>query len=842
MVGALAWRSVRARKGRALLNALGIVLGVALFFSVLSLSSTIVSTFENLFTSVYGETDLIVTGGANAQGTLAEDLLEKVQRIDGVQTAVPAVGSTMSRVRSGASPGQKDQVFADGSRPGDPDLNGAEMISGERGGDGLALDSGWAKAQGIEIGDRVRFATTTGVHRLEVTGIFRFASGVEFGGQGFGSLSLEQARKLFAIPRGYTQIGVKVARGRSVEAVRKAVEDVVPRGADVNTPSDIADTINDQIRGFNVILWFFAAMSLFVGGFLILNSFNMTVAQRLREIGMLRTLGASRALIRRMILLEAVILGLLGALLGLVVGFLLTKLMVWLVSSIGFPIGAIDFPVSALVVAPLLGVVATLLGALRPAVRASLIPPIQAVLVEHRARPLRLVRRLSAGVVMTLLGLVGVFVLAASEDSGTPVVLIGVLGVVLLFAGVIMLGPVVVPQLVRAIAWPLRRVLPVEAGIATGSAQGNPARTASTASGLMIGIALVAAIGSIGSSFIGTISDDLDKAMRTDFTVQPRGAPGGPQPSIAADALAEVQALPGAGEATGAKMLFVTRGAAEGLMIYAVDPKAIGHFTVPQYDSGEAATVNSELVGGGITLPKGFADSKHLKVGDPFPLEGPRGSTRPKIVGLVRGTSLEASSVVMSLKTFDDLYGVDGYSRILVLADRAENRGELERGLNRMLERRYPAFESLSNQQIKQQVKDQINQIFSIFYVIMVIAILVSLLGVVNTLLMSVLERTREIGLLRAIGSNRWQVRRMIAVESLLITAAGAVLGLVVGMALGWAFVRGISMGETQAAFHPPVAVIIAVAILSVLAGLLAAVGPARRAARMNVIESLSYE
>lgn len=443
---------------------------------------------------------------------------------------------------------------------------------------------------------------------------------------------------------------------------------------------------------------------------------------------------------------------------------------------------------------------------------------------------------------MTVLGLLGVFTLAASSDTPPPVIAAGVIGVILLFTGVILIGPVIVPWLVRAMAWPLAKVLPIEGRIARDNARSNPTRTASTASGLMIGIALVAAIGSIGSSFIGTISDDLDKELKNDFTIQPRGAQGGPQATIAQSALAQIRALPATGEATGVQTVYLSKGEAENQLVYAVDPKLHAQFASPQVESGNAATVDAQLADGAVTLSTGFAESKGLKVGDKLKLEGPQGSAQLPIAALLKGNSVEASSVVMSLESFKQLFGSAGFANILVIAKTPDQRPQLAKQLDNLLATEYPAFESLSNQQVKDQIKSQINQVFSIFYVIMLVAILVSLLGVVNTLLMSVLERTREIGLIRAIGSSRWQVRRMIVAESLLITTAGAVLGLIVGMALGWAFVRGIASGDVNADFHPPIAVIFGVALLAVIAGLFAAIPPARRAAKMNVIDALSYE
>jgi putative ABC transport system permease protein len=845
MVRALAWRSVSARKGRALLNGLGIVLGVALFFSVLSLSQTIVSTFDELFTSVYGDTDIAVSAGANGEGTLDESLLGKIQKVDSVDVAVGAVASTISHIRKdGKAPGQKDQVFVGGSPVGSPDLSGSKTLSGssELIPGQLQLDSGWAEANNLKVGDSAKFATATGIHSFKISGIFQIGSGIQFGGQGFGATDIETAREIFDVPTGYSTIDVKVRNGRSVAETQKQIEAVAGSGVQVNTPGEIADQINSQLQGFNIILYFFAAMSLFVGGFLILNSFNMTVAQRLREIGMLRTLGASRKLIRRMILLEAAILGFLGAAIGILLGLLLTNLMVAMVSRIGFPIGDIKYSPAAFIIAPILGIVATILGALRPAIRASHIPPIQAVLVEHRSKELAHGKRLVGGSVMTILGLLGVFTLASSSDTPPPIIAAGVLGVILLFTGVIMIGPVIVPWLVRAMAWPLSKVLPIEGRIAADNARSNPTRTASTASGLMIGIALVAAIGSIGSSMIGSVSDDLDKQLKNDFTVQPRGAQGGPQPSISARALDQIRALPATGKATGVKTMYMTKGDAENQLVYAVDPALHMDFSTPQVEQGDAGALSKELAAGSVTISKTFAKSEGLKVGDKLKLEGPRGSAELPIAALLSGNSMEASSVMISQEKFTELFGSGGYTNILVIAKSPDDRDALAAQLDKLLASDFPTFESLSNQQVKDQIKSQVNQLFSIFYVIMLVAILVSLLGVVNTLLMSVLERTREIGLIRAIGSSRWQVRRMIVAESLLITTAGAILGLAVGMALGWAFVRGIASGDVNVSFHPPVAVIVGVALLTVIAGLFAAIPPARRAAKMNVIDALSYE
>lgn len=847
MIRSLAWRSVRARKGRAVLNAAGIVLGVALFFSVLSLSKTIVSTFDELFSSVYGDTDLIIAGDDGA-GTVKSELLSKVQSTNGVEEVQAVVFNVMALVVDGkVSKNTADQLYTNGVDPAAPDLAGAEIVDGksEFSGNDIQLDEGWAAENDLEPGDKVSFATPTGVHDFVISGIFKIGEGLDFGGSGFGVITEELAREVFDVPTGYSEIDIALESGADLETVRADLESFLPEGVEAKTPSDVSDDINAQIQGFNIILYFFAAMSLFVGGFLILNSFNMTVAQRLREIGMMRTLGSSRKIIRRMILIEALLLGILGSLLGIVIGLLLSQLMVKLVSSIGFPVGSVKFSTEAFIIAPILGVTATLFGALRPAVRASRIPPIQAVLTEHRAEALNLKRRLSVGSVMVALGLAGVFVLASATSFPTPVLLAGAFGVIFLFSGVIMLGPIVVPWLVRGLSWPLRKLTPIEGRMAADSAKANPVRTASTASGLMIGIALVAAIGSLGSSFIGSISDDLDKELKNDFSIalSTFGGGGGPQQTISANALDKVLELPETKDATGTKFLFATTGYAKNYSIWSLDPAKHSAFANPEYvDDIPVVEVDKKLAEGEVTVPEPLAKGKKTKVGDTITLEGPRGSKTVRVAALQTGSSLEAQSIVMSDDTWNEIYGIDGFSQILVTAKSPEQRAALEKSLNALVESDYPTFEVLSNEEIKKQIENQINQVFSIFYVIMLVAIIVSLLGVINTLLMNVLERTREIGVIRAIGASRRQVKRLIRFESLLLTTAGSILGLAVGMALGYAFVRGIAASGQEVAFHPPVGAIVLVAILAVIFGVLAALIPARRAAKMNVIEAVSYE
>ncbi|MGH2906690.1 MAG: ABC transporter permease [Solirubrobacterales bacterium] len=845
MIRSLAWRSITSRKLRAALNGIGIILGVALIFSVISLSQTIVSTFNGLFDDIYGATDVIISG-QDSSGTISAATLEEVRSTGGVESVSTTVSTPMTLVRNGtAGSKQKDQVYAAGIIPSEPDLTGAKTVQGRdvKSGDEIQLEEGFVKDNGFKVGETLKLATQSGIRSFTLVGVVRFASQVNFGGSGLAAIPQATAREITGVNTGYSEIDVKIKGSANVDDVQTALEGVVGRGITVDTPTQKSEDITSDIQGFTGILYFFAGMALFAGGYLILNSFNMTIAQRLREIGMLRTLGASRKQIRRMILWEALLLGVLGSIIGILLGLLLTHGLTSLLSAVGFPLGAIEYPPGAFIAAPLVGLAATLFGALRPAIRAGRIAPIRAVLAEHGNEPVRSGRRVVIGSICVLLGLAGVFTLASSDGSSGSL-FAGALGVILLFTGTIWFGPLIVPPIIRVLSFPLRKLWPIEARLAADSSKSNPVRTASTASGLMIGIALVGAIGTLGASFIGSLSKDLDKEIKTDFTVQPKAfGGGGPQATISPDAIAQIKALPGVKLASGNRSLYLTDGFDGGSWsAYSYDPASHLMFSSPDYKGGTATEVNAKVEAGEVTLPESLLKSKKLSVGDTVKLSGPRGEASFRVAGTLSSNSLEASAISMSNASFDKLFGIPGYSQIEVLAKTPEDRKAASAAINGLLAKSYPTFESLSNEQIKKQIKDQINQFFSIFYAIMIVAILVSLLGVVNTLIINVIERTREIGVLRAIGSSRLQVRSVITQESLLLTSAGAVLGLVVGMILGYMFVKGISSSSINAQFHPPIAVIVGVAILAVIAGLLAAILPARRAAHMNVIEAVSYE
>jgi len=850
-LSSLAIRQVRARRLRSLLTAAGIVLGVGMILGVLLLTATIHRTFSDLFDSVYGRTDLIVSGvgGDSLRGAM----LARVRRTPEVAEAQGAVTGVFTLVDSSgaASSDSSSRLNVAGERAAAARLSDSHLLAGRQARRGLeiALQESWADAHSVELGGRVALATPSGVKRLRVVGLFQFSSGLDFGGQGFGRIPLPPSRDLMDKRRVFDEIDLVVDGGEETIAnVQRELRGELPGGVEVKTPDNKSENVEQQLQAFNVILYFFAAMALFVGGFLIFNSFNMTVFQRTREIGILRALGAGRWAITRSVLFEAVALGLLGAVLGLGMGAALALGLVQLMRALDFPVGNLAFSTFAPIAAVITGLLTAVLGALRPAQRAGQTDPIRAVLGTEGLRARLRARRAVVGAVLIGLGLAGAFWLGAADETTAMVAAAGMLGTIAIFFGIALVAPFVIRPLVSALSWPLRRAFPVEGRLAADAARSDPGRTAATATALMIGLALVVAVNSLGVSFLKSIDDEFDRDFARDLTVQPRGLnPGaGPQQTIAKGLRSRLARIPQAAVVANERFLYTPH--LPGPSGKKGDGLLFGF--APQYEKVDETDIDGasrseayrRIDNGWVTVGRGWADETGLDVGDPITLRGPAGRTRTRVAGIVNTVIFGGQTVGMSLKTIRHVYGVTSDSELALKATSAAARPVLRRRVERIVRRDYPNLAVLSNDELKSNVENQVNRQFGIFYAIVGVAIFASLFGIVNTLTMSVIERTREIGVLRALGASRWQVRRSIADESLVIGLIGAVLGVAVGAGLGYALLRGLSSGIPGVEYRPPVATIVPVGLAGILLGLVASILPARRAARLDVIRAISYE
>jgi putative ABC transport system permease protein len=726
-------------------------------------------------------------------------------------------------------------------------VEGRKIASGRE----IMVEQNWARDRGYDVGDRVRVAGPTGQTTLPIIGIFKLTSSLNVGGLGYAAMPLAAARREFDQPQGWMQISVAALDRGDVEPLKRRIEQVVGRGANVQTPGEVSDQVSEQLAGLNMVLYFFSGVALFVGGFLILNSFNMTVLQRMRELGMLRTLGASRRMATASVLTEALIVGALGTLLGLALGLGLASGLISLMRGMGVPVGTLEVTPSAAITAAVIGIVVTLLGAFWPAHRASRVSPIRAVVGDAQGRSSVSKRRLAVALALFLPGLWfgGSFWFGGESETGGLAAYGGIVMTMAMFAGMAIAAPFVILPIVRWLALPLRRVLPTGGRLAADSLLSNPLRTAATAVALTIGLSVVVVNSSMSASFVGTIEDQVDKAFARDFTVQAQGftIEQGGGPGVPRSVEKAVDAMPETGtvapiRAMSLELPGVKSGSEQGIAI-GVDPARQPSVDGTEFQGISQSKAYQGLERGGVLLGRAYAVKAGLERGDTLALVGPGGRRRAEVVGIIDAIGAMAGMEMrLSLDTMRRVYGDYQPAELAVEARSADTRPALETKIAALLDRSYPNLEMQSAADAKKEVGDEINRTFNMFNAIVIIAIVVSLLGVINTLAMSVIERTREIGVLRALGASRWQVRSTMLDESLMITIAGAAVGIAAGTLISIAWLRGLDEILPGMSFHFPGPIALAVAVAAVVLGVAAAILPARRAARLRVIEALTYE
>jgi putative ABC transport system permease protein len=845
---AVALKGVAGRKVRALLTALAIVIGVTMVSGTLVLTDTIQKGFDGVFGASYEQTDAVIAGkeivkdSQSGAATVPESLLTRVRALPEVQAAggtIAPIASNRAEIfgRDGKAVGSGGAPqFGLGNDASLPQFSPLKLKTGEwpEGSRQVVLDADTAAAQRFAVGDTVTVATLGAKHRFKVTGIATFGGLDSLGGATIAIWDLPTAQALLDKRGRFDGISIAAKDGTSPAELIRAVQPLVPASLEVKdseqqAAADAKDTnvIVDAIRYF---LLGFGAIALFVGAFVIFNTLSITVAQRTREFATLRTLGASRKQVMRSVVIEGVVIGLLASVIGLFAGFGLAKLL----TAIGgdLPEAGMVFALRTVLVSLALGTVITVLATIVPARRATRVPPIAAVREGSTLPPSRFAAHsLKTAVIVTAASLAAICVGAFASGLATlAVVLLLGIGILGLFVGVAFAAPHMVKPLTRLVGLPARRSGGVAGELANANSVRNPSRTASTAAALMIGLTLVTVVAVLGAGMRNTVESAVTDQVTAPYILD--GSDGEPFQAAEGDALARVPGVTAASHVRFDKALVARKEQP----VTGVDPATIARFYRFDWTDGSDAAV-AQLGADGALVTQTYADDHDLAVGDRLAIQTASGA---KLTAVVRGIydppEIEQmlGPISITQQAFDKVFpqpenlftfldaGTSAH-RALTAASADFSDADVHTGA---------AFASDYTQGFASFLR--------FLYVLLAFSVVVSLFGMVNTLVLSVFERTRELGMLRTIGMTRRQARRMIRHESVITALIGAALGLPLGVFLAGLVTQALS--QYDIAFSIPLPELVAFTIIAILAGLAAAIMPARRASRLNVLDALHYE
>lgn len=834
----VALRGLLAHKGRLLATFLAVALGVAFIGGVLVLTDTMNTSFDDLFADVYKGTDAVVRSSetidsgfeGEVRGDVDEGLLDTVR---GVSTVTDAEGDVQGYVQMIGSDGEA--VGASGFGP--PTFGGnwpdVEALNPWRLRDGVApdaagqvvVDAGTASAQGYKVGDTVTVQTEQGVGSNTLVGIAGFGTADSPAGASYVLYTTEEAQDLVGQAAKFSAISVVAADGVSQDEVVRDLQAVVGDGIQVISGEEITEEsqsdLKSQLSFLTIALVAFAVIAVVVGAFVIYNSFSIVVAQRTREMALLRAVGASRRQVRRSVLLEAVAVGLLGSVAGFVLGLGIASLLV-VVMQIE---GSLVIAPTAVVVSLLVGVVVTAVSALLPARQASRVPPVAAmreVAIDTSGRSLV---RFGVGLALIVLGCAGTVVGVAQSDM----TLVG-LGIFAAFAGVIVAGPGLAQPVSEVVGWPLSRFRGVTGSLARENAGRNPKRSAVTAYALMIGVGITSFFLIVNASLRASIDKVLDETFTADFIIQAGlsgqlGLPEGVADSVRA--LSDVQTVVEVRQAP-------ARVDNDSTVVVGTSPDAFNLFGLDVEEGSDA------LGAGQVVVLDDAADKDGLSVGSTIDATFLNSGTAQLAVAGIYTTSTESSSLGDYVVGIDELASlVPDSSDSMVLVKLAD--GVSVSQAQPIVEdavKPYGTAEVHTLDDYKKVIGSSLDLILNMILGLLAFAFVIAALGIANTIALSVLERTRELGLLRAVGMSQRQVRSAIRWESVIIALFGTALGLLVGGLGGWGVVSALR-DEGFDVFRVPVATLLVLALVAGILGLLAALVPAWRAGRLKVLDAI---
>ncbi len=846
----MALRGLLARKLRTALTGFAVVIGVAFVAGTFIFTDTINASFTDLFERVSKGVDVNVTAKQVVEGDfggrtqpLPDGTFETVRSVPGVEAAEARFETEVTIFDKDNEPigggGPPSIVFSSNAERFDP-LDYVQGGPAEEPGQ-VTLDKATADRNEFAAGDTLRIAGRGPVREYEISGITQLGEQKSLGIVSM-NMPLAEVQELARKPGAVTEVAAAAAGGTSPEQLKAQIAGALGDTADVRTGQEQADKsasdITDSLGFLKIGLLVFAGVAVLVGGFLIFNTFAVTVAQRSREFALLRTLGASRRQVLNSVIAETLVIGFLASVLGILAGLVLAPALRALLASFG-----IELPSTGTVIAPrtiivglLVGMIATLVSGLVPARRATQVEPVEAM--RDAATPsVRGVsrKRLLTSTLVIVLGLAALLGGLFGGAGGSAAASLLGLGVVVMMFGVALLAPVLVRPLARLIGTPLERIQGLPGRLARENAERQPQRTAITASALMIGLALVVFTAIFAAGLSGSIDKVIDEQFSRTALIVTHDDGFSPVPSDVAERLGTVD-----GVDVVSPLRFDqanVKGGGDSVPVSGVDPATITQLFAPELEQGDPDVLAS-LADDQVLADDGWAEDHGFTVGDRLEVTTPTGAELTyELAGTYDNQAGVLGSIVVTNDSMSEDWNQPDDAFILV-----GGRGDpetLEQAAKASLQE-FPVAKAQTLGQFKDAQADQVNQLLGLVYALLSLSVIVALLGIVNTLALAVHERTRELGLLRAVGMSKRQVRRMVRAESVITALIGAVLGLVLGVV--FAVVVSRPLADEGFVLTFPIVTLVVLTVLAALAGVLAAIPPARRASKVDVLRAVTTE
>ncbi len=846
----VALRNLLARKARTLLTSLAVVLGVMMVSGTYVLTDTIDRSFSNIFEESNAGVDAVVIAKEtvetddNQESPFGAEILDRVKEVEGVEAADGGVfDSQVSILDKDGEPIGGNGAPSFGASVVADRFDTLSYPEGRKpaAADEVVIDKQTAGRAGYGVGDRIRVAGKEDAKEYELVGIATLGDVDSFGGASIALLTLDEARRVTRKQGKFDQIRVAAAPGVDPEELTRRLGEALPATVEAQTGEENTQDQKDEVGEFISILktamLIFSGVSLFVAAFLIFNTFSITVAQRTREFSMLRTIGASRRQLVRTVVLEAAAIGLLASVIGLLAGIGFAPAINALFHAV-----EIDLPNEGAVVSTRtillafgLGIGLTVLASLIPALRITRVPPVtglrEGAVLEtpksHRLRSAVAAGLTAIGLVLMLLGVFG----ALSPGE----LWVGV-GAAAVFLGVALLSPRLVRPIASLVGRPLERFRGVSGRLARENAVRNPGRTAATAAALMIGLALVSFVAIFASGLSSSITAAFDKTIKADLILTNTDGFS----DISAGVTGAVDEVEGVEVASSTRFAQANTAGDEGGYLTLVDTDTVGSVMTLDWKEGDDAVLTG-LGKADAVIDEKWGRDKGLEVGEDFKAETSSGRT---LTYRVRGTFVDRADFNGDYVASDvtaAAYGErNSLQQVLLKLDDGADVEAVRTDIDTLVADRYPTVESKDKDEFKDFVTGQVNQLLGVVYALLALAVIVSLFGIVNTLALSIHERTRELGLIRAVGMSRRQVRRIIRYEAVITALIGAVLGSALGVL--FAVIMSRPLADEGFTLSIPVGTLLFLLILALVAGVIAAIGPARRASRLDVLDALAYE